>query len=49
MRGEFCVLAGDMNKLLRELLATGDWILVNGLGKEVVEGGPFTRERSGDR
>ena len=64
-RGEFCVYAGDMNKLvgtgeygvpdntsevslggrlLRELLATGNWSLVNGLGKEVVQGGPFTRE-----
>ena len=30
-------------KLLRELLATKDWLLVNGLGKEVVQGGPFTR------
>lgn len=30
-------------KLLRELLATGEWILVNGLGESVVEGGPFTR------
>ena len=64
-RGEFCLLAGDMNKLvgcdeagvpgnhseispgghlLRGLLATEDWVLVNGLGDEVVEGGPFTRE-----
>ena len=31
-------------RLLRELLATGNWTLVNGLGKEVVQGGPFTRE-----
>ena len=30
-------------RLLRELLATKDWVLVNGLGREVVEGGPFTR------
>ena len=64
MRGEFCVFAGDLNKLvgqgslgvpgnhkeislggklLRELLATGNWVLVNGLGQETVEGGPFTR------
>ena len=64
-RGEFCLLAGDLNKLigsdkfgvpgnepaispgghlLRELLATEDWILVNGLGEEVVEGGPYTRQ-----
>ena len=31
-------------KLLRELLARGSWTLVNGLGREVVQGGPFTRE-----
>ena len=31
-------------RLLRELLAAGNWILVNGLGREVVQGGPFTRE-----
>ena len=63
-RGEFCLLAGDLNKLvgndewgvpgnhpevslggrlLRELLATRDWTLVNGLGEEVVQGGPYTR------
>ena len=30
-------------KLLRELLASGNWVLVNGLGREIVEGGPFTR------
>ena len=30
--------------LLRELLETGDWILVNGLGAEIVEGGPYTRK-----
>ena len=30
-------------KLLRELLASGNWVLVNGTGKEVVSGGPFTR------
>jgi exonuclease III len=29
--------------LLRGLLATGDWTLVNSLGQEVVQGGPFTR------
>ena len=65
MRGEYCVYAGDLNKLvgtgefgvpgnspevslggrmLRELLAAGNWSLVNGLGNEVVQGGPFTRE-----
>ena len=65
LRGEFCLLAGDLNKLvgcnkwgvpgnnpeitlggklLRELLATRDWILVNSLGREVVEGGPHTRK-----
>ena len=63
-RGEFCLLVGDLNKLvgsdelgvpgnhpevspggrlLRELLATGDWTLVNSLVEEVVVGGPFTR------
>ena len=31
-------------KLLRELLATRNWFLVNALGEGVVEGGPFTRE-----
>ena len=31
-------------RLLRGLLATGAWVLVNGLGEEVVTGGPFTRE-----
>ena len=31
-------------RILRELLATGNWSLVNGLGREVVQGGPFTRE-----
>ena len=30
-------------RLLRSLLITGDWILVNALGQAVVEGGPFTR------
>ena len=65
MRGEFCALGGDLNKLvgtgeygvpgnkkeislggklLRELLATGNWTLVNSLGREIVEGGPFTRK-----
>ena len=31
-------------RLLRGLLITGDWVLVNGLGGEIVEGGPFTRK-----
>ena len=31
-------------KLLRSLLATRDWFLVNGMGEEVVKGGPFTRK-----
>ena len=31
-------------RLLIGLLATKNWILVNGLGKEMVQGGPFTRE-----
>ena len=31
-------------RLLRELLATGNWVLVNGLGQETVQGGPFTRK-----
>ena len=65
LRGEYGLLAGDMNKvvgegklgvqgnnkeislggkLLRGLLATGDWVLVNGLSKDQVEGGPFTRK-----
>ena len=64
-RGEYCVLLGDLNKLvgsgewgvpdnhddvspggrlLRGLLATKNWVLVNGLGGELVQGGPFTRE-----
>ena len=65
-RGEFCLLAGDLNKLigsdelgvpgnhtevspggrlLRDLLRTEDWVLVNSLVEgEVVQGGPFTRE-----
>ena len=30
-------------RLLRGLLITGDWVLVNALGGEIVEGGPFTR------
>ena len=63
-RNEFCLLTGDLNKLvgcdelgvpgnkaevspggklLRAMLATRNWILVNSLGQEVVEGGPFTR------
>ena len=31
-------------KLLRDMLKGGDWVLVNGMGQEVVEGGPFTRQ-----
>ena len=31
-------------KLLRKLLDTGNWILVNGLGSEIVKGGPYTRQ-----
>ena len=31
-------------RLLRGLLATGNWLLVNGMGEEVVQGGPSTRE-----
>ena len=31
-------------KLLLDLLATGNWFLVNGLGQDIVEGGPFTRK-----
>ena len=31
-------------KLLREMLATKDWVLVNGQGSELVEVGPYTRE-----
>ena len=31
-------------KLLRELLATGNWSLVNGLAPDIVIGGPFTRK-----
>ena len=31
-------------RLLRELLETGNWVLVNGLGEETVQGGPFTRK-----
>ena len=31
-------------KLLRELLATRDWRLVNSMGREVVQGGLFTRK-----
>ena len=64
-RQEFCVLLGDLNKLvgigewgvpgnkpeislggrlLRDLLATGNWVLINGLGQDIVHGGPFTRK-----
>ena len=60
-RQEFCVLLGDLNKLvgigkwrvpgnkpeislggvlLRELLATGNCILINGHGQDIVQGGP---------
>jgi hypothetical protein len=31
-------------RLLLDLLATGNWVLVNGLGHKVVTGGPFTRK-----
>ena len=31
-------------RLLLDLISTGNWFLVNGLGPEVVEGGPFTRK-----
>ena len=31
-------------RLLRELLATNKWFLVNSLGQDIVEGGPFTRK-----
>ena len=31
-------------RLLRDLLATRNWYLVNGLGQEFVTGGPYTRE-----
>ena len=34
-------------RLLRGLLESGDWYLVNGLGQEVFEGGPFTRKGKG--
>ena len=30
-------------RLLLNLTSTGNWFIVNGLGPEVVEGGPFTR------
>ena len=30
-------------QLLRDLLTTRNWCLINGLGQEIVEGGPFTR------
>ena len=29
---------------MRSMLATKDWILVNGMEEEVVKGGPFTRK-----
>ena len=35
-------------KLLRGLVATKNWILVNGLGGNLVQGGPFTREDPGN-
>ena len=31
-------------RLLRDLLSMGNWVLVNGLGQEIVQGGPFTRK-----
>ena len=31
-------------RLLKELLETGNWVLINGLGPEIVHGGPFTRK-----
>ena len=31
-------------RLLLELLATKDWVLVNALGEDMVKGGPFTRK-----
>ena len=31
-------------RLLRDLLETGNWVLVNGLGQDIVKGGPFTRK-----
>ena len=31
-------------RLLRNLLQTENWFLVNGMGSRIVEGGPFTRE-----
>ena len=31
-------------RLLREQLQTGNWFLVNGMGQEIVSGGPFTRK-----
>ena len=31
-------------RLLRGLLATGEWALVNAMGEQVVQGGPWTRE-----
>jgi hypothetical protein len=31
-------------RLLRELLATRNWVLVNSLGQDIVRGGPFTRK-----
>ena len=31
-------------RLLLDLVSTGNWFIVNGLGPEVVEGGPFTRK-----
>ena len=31
-------------RLLRKLVETGNWFKVNGLGQEIVKGGPFTRQ-----
>ena len=50
-RGELCLLAGDLNKHVGvgdlgvpgNLLDTRNWTLINGMGEQVVRGGPFTR------
>ena len=31
-------------RLVRDLLSTRNWFLVNGLGEEIVQGGPWTRK-----
>ena len=33
-----------VGRLLGNLLETGNWMLVNGLGQDIVRGGPFTRK-----